>query len=547
MRRRNFKAIAAIAGWCACVVALNAASVKQTQSFLRDHRHAWLPYPFPDETATRELTPLLQYDFDIVDLSFVGSYHGGQIDFAALDAAVRMIEDKGKSVVLTLTPRFDAADGVFDRLSDGSVITNVPYKNPNASMIDVFDPAQREKYCDYIERCVRHYDNDSHLAGFIIGWGYMGETGYFIGDYLSDFNLLGHVQSGYSAHALEEFNRWRTKMKLPTLAELPLPKLPGGNVDFALFQRFRCDFAGDIFQKEAIARAKKFTDKPVGTWGYISVNGANYGRNWARTPNADFYRSAVSAASFDMDRTLLDSGMGYEDHEVSDGPWSYTVACVECALARQIAHGAVVHAMPIRDYEKPPWETNFFPRIAAFVEKQKELADRVRPARAEVALFQPTWSYSILPARNTNQMFVPRLDAQARCEKMIGLVESFGLPYRLLTENDLLDTATLRRFRHVIVPMWDFMPEILGANAFQRLAKDGRVVPIANATKPLARSEFRQILRVHGIDFNFDFDSEKILAGRVNNLIFNWNDEDQSVRADGRTMMLKPMEYRFMP
>ena len=532
---------------CLFAVLAPAATVKETQAFLRDHRHAWLPYPFPSETATTELSRLLHYDFDTIDLSFAGSYHGGHIDFSALDAAVRLIGGKGKRVVLTLTPRFDATDGVFDRLSDGSVITNVPYKNPNASMIDIFDPQQRGKYGDYVASCIRHYQNDPHMAGYILGWGYMGETGLFIGDYLENFNLIGSVASGYSEHALEEFNRWRAGLGLPALGQLPMPSVAGNSADYILFHRFRCEFVGGVFQKEAVARAQALTPKPVGTWGYLSVNAGNYGRNWALTPNADFLRSAVSAASFDLRRTLLDSAMGYEDHELSDGPWRYTTACVECALARQIAHGGFIHAMPIRDYDKPPWETNFFPRIADFVVNQKQLAAQVRATPPDVALFQPTWSFAALPVRGANNLFVPRTDAQNRCEKMIGLAESFGLPYQLITERDLLQPRSLRKFRHILIPLWDLMPEILDKKIYTKWASDARLVPIPSGNKMMTRSEFRDLLRARDIPMKLDFDSDRILAGRVNNLIFNWNDQPTRVSVGDKSYSLQPMEYRFLP
>ncbi len=271
--------------------AVHAATVAETQSFLRDHHHAWLPYPWPVQPTTNELARLLDYDFDTVGLSFAGSYHGGNMDFSSLDTAVRMAGDRGKRVVLDFAPSFDPGDGVYDRLSDGSIITNIWNQSPNYAMIDVFDPSQREKYNRYIALCVGRYGKDSRVAGFVLGWGYMGETGYYIGDFLADFSYLGKVASGYSDYALREFNHWRRVHRFAPVPKLPMPSLDGPDRDYILFHRFRSEFAGNVFQKEAVARAKALTRKPVGIFGYISVNANNYGRDWAPTPNADFFRS----------------------------------------------------------------------------------------------------------------------------------------------------------------------------------------------------------------------------------------------------------------
>lgn len=545
----NFtRAVLSLLFCIALVIAAPAASVSETQNFLHHHHHAWLPYPFPGETDANELARLLDYDFDTIGLSFAGSFHGGDIDFSALDAAINLVSARGKTVVLNLAPRFDETDGVFDRLSDGSLMTNVPNRSPNYAMIDVFDPPQRQKFCQWIELCARRYGTNQRVAAFVIGWGYMGETGYFIGDYLRDFNLLGTVASGYSDHALHEFNRWRKKQGLPELSRLPLPALAGPDRDYILFHQFRNEFAGNVFQKEALARAKNFTRKPVGIFGYISVNAANYGRDWAPTPNADFYRSAVSAASFDLSRSLLDAGVGWEDHELHDGPWNFTVACLERDLARQMARGAVFHAMPVRVYDtEPHWEHHFFPRIASFL-LTNTLARQVRATPPDTALFQPTWSAAALPPRGPSNLFVPTAGAREYCSKMAGLAESFGLSYQLVTERDLLEPDRLRPFQHIIVPLWDLMPVVLGERAFHRLARDPRIAPIPTGPRALTRKEFRRLLSQYKIPARLDFDSDRILAGRVNNLIFNWNDRPMTVEIpESRAALpLQPMAWRFI-
>jgi hypothetical protein len=551
---RHGQRIAISLGWVLCVAVMllartaSAASIGETQSFLRDHRHAWLPYPFPFETSTNELGRLLAYDFDAVGLLFAGSYHGGSIDFSQLDAGINLVAAKNRKVVLHLTPRFDESDGVFDYLSDGSIIPNQWNKSPNAAMIDIFDARQRNKFYQFLEICARRYGHDPRVLGFVIGWGYMGETGFYIGNYLADFKQIGSVASGYSPGALKEFNLWRRRRRFPELKQLPRPSNAGPARDYILFHQFRTEFAGEVFQKEAIARMKSFTRKPTGTFGYISVNVANYGRDWTATPNADFYRSAAAAASFDLHRTLVDSGVGWEDNEFHDGSWNFTLACMERDIARQIARGAVHHAMPIREYEtSPKWETNLFPRLATFLLSQR-LDRKVRTTPATVALFQPTWAAAALPVRGEGNLFVPREGVQRHLSKMTGLVESFGLPYELITEQDLLVPGRLRRFRHIVVPMWDLMPDVLGEKVFTRLAHDPRLIPIPIGNQPIPRSKFRELLQAHGITPRLDFEGESIIGGRVQNLLLNWSDRPLSVKIleNKQSLVLQPMEYRFL-
>ncbi len=217
-------------------------------------------------------------------------------------------------------------------------------------------------------------------------------------------------------------------------------------------------------------------------------------------------------------------------------------------LARQIAHGAAVHFMPIRDYQKsPPWETNYYLRLADFLLTQK-LAGQILPARAVVALFQPTWSFSALRPRSAANPFVPLPEEQARFAKIIGLVESFGVPYRLITERDLLEPGRLRKYRHIIVPLWDLMPDILDAPAYARLADDPRIIPIPTGTNRVTRSEFRELLTTHQVPISLDFDSDLVLAGRVNNLIFNWSGQPLSVKTGNpaQPTILEPNEFRLV-
>ncbi|MCP6726238.1 hypothetical protein NL526_29695, partial [Klebsiella pneumoniae] len=80
----------------------------------------------------------------------------------------------------------------------------------------------------------------------------------------------------------------------------------------------------------------------------------------------DFYRSAGSASSFDIGRTLLDSGVGWEDAELHDGKWDFTAACMRRDEARQIARGGAFHAMHVRVYTmEPQWEPGIYDKVCA--------------------------------------------------------------------------------------------------------------------------------------------------------------------------------------
>ena len=131
---------------------------------------------------------------------------------------------------------------------------------------------------------------------------------------------------------------------------------------------------------------------------------------------------------------------------------------------------------------------------------------------------------------------------------MIGLVESFGLPYALVTESDLLDPRCLRRFHHIILPMADFLPVIVGDKTATRLARDSRVVPLPLQDRPVTRSAFREMLRQHQIPFRLNFDSDKILAGRIGNLIYNWGDQPLQVTLPEKKTdaALEPYGFLFL-
>jgi len=526
-----------------------AATPEETQQFLRGCRHSWCPYALPGETTLDEILKVADLGFDTVGVSFVGRYNGGNIDFSKLDEAVDAVGKRGQKVVIHVAPRFSDGDGISDRLDNGTVIRHAWNRSPNYAILDIFDPRQRRKFCDWVRICAKRYGRDERVAAFVIGWGYMGETGFYNGDFLADFSRQGSECGGCSPYALAEFNRWRREMNLPPVAELPLPSTSGQSDDYILFHRFRCEFVRNVFHKEMIAAAKSETDYPIGTFAYISACPDSYARNWTDAPNADFYRSAGSASSFDMTRTLIDSGIGWEDAWLHDGDWKFTTAEMERDEARQIARGAVFHAMWVRVYDtEPQWEKGIFGRVASFL-KTQDLEKSIRRPKPTVALYQPTWGAAAFPSRGESQKFLPRLEYMLYTTKMIGLVESFGLPYRLITEADLLDSSRLKEFEHIIVPMWDLMPRIVGESRFESLAKGRRVVRVPLKKRPLTRSEFRALLKESGVKTWLDFDSDGILAGRYANVVYNWDDKPIRVRVPEQEdeIELSPHGYTVLP
>jgi hypothetical protein len=435
-----------------------------------------------------------------------------------------------------------------DTLHDGTFLPHVWNRSPNYSVVDLFDPRQQTLFFDYLSRVAQRYGNDKRIAGFALGWGYMGETGFYFGDFLSDYNQIGATCAGYSEHALRAFNRRRTARKLPPFSTLPLPSPTHQTADYIAFQQFRAEWVRDTFQRGMVAAVKAHTKTPVGIFAYIAANPNNYARCWQSTPNADFYRSAASASSFDITRTLLDSGVGWEDAELHDGKWDFTAACMRRDEARQIARGAAFHAMYIRVYKtEPQWEPNLYDKICAFLKTQK-LPQQIRHESLTVALYQPTWGTAALPAQSANQLFLPNHAHAHHLTKMIGLVESFGLPYRLITETDLLNPSLLRPYKHLILPLWDKMDQILDAASYHRLNNDKRVLPIPLAENPLSRTALRTLLHNAGITPRLDYDADTILAGRTSNLIYNWTSAPLPVRIQEKSesFTLTPHEYRLI-
>jgi hypothetical protein len=161
--------------------------------------------------------------FDAVGISFVGPYNGGDIDFSTPDAAIALVAKHNARAVIHLAPRFSERDRIADTLHDGTILPHIWNRSPNYSVADIFEPRQTRLFYDYLRRVAQRYGRDGRVAGFALGWGYMGETGFFIGDFLADYSLIGATSAGYSEQARREFNRWRAKHGLAPLDRLPLP------------------------------------------------------------------------------------------------------------------------------------------------------------------------------------------------------------------------------------------------------------------------------------------------------------------------------------
>ncbi len=520
---------------------------EKAEAFLR-LRHAWCPYALPAETTLQEIESVARRGFEAVGVSFVGPYNGGQIDFSTLDAAVELVAKYRARTVLHLAPRFSEGDRMGDTLHDGTFLPHVWNRSPNYSVTDIFDPRQQRLFFDYLARVAQRYGHDKRVAGFALGWGYMGETGFFFGDFLSDFSQIGATCAGYSEHALREFNRRRTALGQRPLETLPPPSTERPSADYVAFQRFRSEWVRDVFQKGMVGAVKAHTSVPVGIFGYVAANPSNYARCWQSTPNADFYRSAASASSFDITRTLLDSGVGWEDAELHDGKWDFTAACMRRDEARQIARGAAFHSMYIRVYNtEPQWEPDLYDKVCAFLTTQN-LARQVRREKATVALYQPSWATAALPAQSAKQPFLPNRAHAQHLTKMIGLVESFGLPYHLITEADLMDPHRLRPYKHLIVPLWDVLDRVLDADTYRRLAADKRVLKIPLADRPVPRTALRTQLKQAGLTARLDFDADTVLAGRISNLVYNWTNAPLtvSVPETPAPLTLGAHEYRIL-
>lgn len=534
-----------------CLVLAVSAGAEPVQSFLHGHRHGQCPYILPAETTLDEILSVKQRGYDTIGIGFGGPYNNGNIDWSALDAALAAVADATTHVVIAVTPRFFHTEGVHDTLNTGAVITHSFNQSPNYAMIDIFDAAQRAKFNDYLARAAARYGSDARVAAFTFGWGYLGETGFFHGDFASDSSALGAVCAGYSPHALQAFNAWRAERGLAPLAVLPLPRDDAQSDDYIAWMRFRSWYVGEVFQREAIDAMRAHTTKPLGTFGYLPASPNSYARNWSPTPNADFYRGAGSAGTFDLRRSLLDSAIGWEDSDLHAGGWDFSAACMRRDQVRQLARGAAFHGMWYRGYQtEPQWEADIYDKVSQFLLTQ-DVAARVRAATPTVALFQPTWSAAAVRGRSAPHPFLPRAETSLFVTRMIGVVESFGLPSATIWEQQLEDPALLDGYDWIVLPLSDLTARFLGAATAARLLADPRVIPLPERDGPLPRSVFRALLQERGIAPRLDYDDEAPLAGRIHNVVYNWRAQPLDVviphPASPRALRLGGHEVVFLP
>lgn len=518
-----------------CAGAAVAGIDARTSHFLRDYRHAYCPYPLPYETSLEEIKMIADHGFSAMGIGFAGPCAEGVIDFSKLDAAIEMLAKDGRKTLLYVNPRFPESEGLSDTLNTGKIVPHANDKCPDYCMIDIFDPVQSGKFEAYLRLVGERYGKNPNVIGYVVGWGYLGETGFYHGDFWENApGSVGSVCAGYSDLALAEYNNWRKRKGAKPLDKLPQPSVEKQSDDYIDWTHFKHAYVGQIFNKALIAALKSRTDRPVGTFGYLAASPDSYARAWANTPNADFFRSAGSASTFDNTRALLDSAIGWEDCGLHDGQWDFTSKRMICDEARMIAKGSVYHAMYARNYAtEPQWERDVFDKVAKSLLTQ-DLAKQIRPEPATVALFQPTWAAAAIPARDKDHIFLPAAGPSVFISRMVGLVESFGLPYRLVTEDDLLDPKCLRDFKLIVLPMSDQMLRILGPKCAAELASDPRVLAIALRNEPIKRTEFREMLAKKRAPVMFDYDGDTTTAGRVNNLVFNWTAAPIKVRALGQ-------------
>jgi len=512
---------------------------------LFERRHCWYPYPLPREHHPEEIERMLAQGFDTVGLIFVGPYNGGDVDWSVLDEYADRLERDGRGLLLHICPRFNADEGVCDTLSDGRVVENRYDRNPNYAMCDVFDPAQREKFCDYVRLAAERYG--SRAVGLVIGWGYQGETGFYNGDFNSGWEKFGSECAGYSQHALEEFNRWRRGRGRAPVDVLPLPSTERQSDEYIDFMRFRLDFVSTVFHYDAVDAASMVCDVPVGLYGYWCFSPESYARNWCPTPNADFYRSAGSAGSFDSQWCLVDSGIGWEEAWMHDGGFDNTAACMIRDEARQMAHGSVFHAMYCRVYDtEDKWEEGVYEKVCRFL-LSTDLPERVEFSEPSVGLFSPTWSVACIPSASDAQPFLPREAERVVLRKMAGTLESFGLPYERLVEEDLYGPSWMSCYDLVVVPMAEHLERFLPAPSLRTLRRMDNVFLWKLSDGRLTRSRLRRELASRGLAARLDYEGDDLTAGLVNDVLFNWTPQQRRVRLSpgmgDRAVTLGPHEW----
>lgn len=529
-----------------------SARVDPVEKFLSGQTHCMYPPVVNYASSPKEMARCTaDLGYDVVHIGFCGPYNSGNIDTSSVDESLSLLDAKGKKAVLYVNPRFNRDEGICDTLNDGRIITNQWNVGCNAFMVDVFDEAQRGKFADYIARIAQKYGTDDRVAGFVVSWGYMGETGFWIGDFLGDFGLVGTENSGYSKAALVEFNKWRKKHKLAALKSLPLPSPAGQSRDYVLFHRFRAEFVRDVFHRDLIAAAKKHTKKPVGIYNYVSVSTYSGARDWTGSPTADFLRSGGCTASLDMKRTLIETGVGVEDTGLSDGARTANAENLERDMARQIARGNTIMFMYIDSMDSPPWEKGTIDKLSTWVlTEQKKIEAKMKRTKPLVAVYQPTWGTNALPSQDEKHLFLSKLSYEAYFSRMMSLTESCGVNYVPVTEDDLLEPKKLwKSYRKLILPMWgDCLKLVLGPDLYEAYSKDARVARIPLMERAPTRTEFKSYLSAIGIKGRLDYNGEKVVVGMQYNMVYNFDNSPHDVVVDGVLKVhLEPCSWTFVP
>ncbi len=331
-----------------------------------------------------------------------------------------------------------------------------------------------------------------------------------------------------------------------------MPSTAEQSREYIDLMHFRFDWLSNHFQAGAVRAMKQYTEKPIGVFAYLPSGKESYARNWCPTPGADFYRSAGSAASYVLPRTLSDSGIGWEDSMLHAGRWDFTFAAMRRDELRMMAHGAAFHAMFCRVYDtEPQWEKDIYDKMAAFIKSDApQLRSRIIHEKTDVGLFLPTWSCAAWPGKSAQQPYIPMDGVHGFIRLHTGIIESFGLRYRLVTEEDLAQANGCSDLNLVFIVAGNHLNKALGDKIVKQLKSDPRYAWVTYDGQNPARSAIRAILEKSQIPIYLDYDSEDPIAGMVNNVLFNWKPESVEVRyrANGNSMMrtLEGHEVEFV-
>jgi hypothetical protein len=88
----------------------------------------------------------------------------------------------------------------------------------------------------------------------------------------------------------------------------------------------------------------------------------------------------------------------------------------------------------------------------------------------------------------------------------------------------------------------------VGQDRYKELSADKRVVGIPLKDGPLTRTEFRAILTKARIKPQLEFDSDRVMAGRTANLVYNWDAAPIEVQIPGKAdkILLKSHEWMIL-